>query len=216
MEMFNKITIAHFIWYLVPGLAFELFLLFPFFVLSPPLAKAIFTNLGPVGIVLVAIVLGFILDGLRLYRLRPKYDETKSKFFSDLLIILNASGLDPYFVQSRVADLAREKNVSGIAIHHAIWIMHGHMSMLAFLESCFWALTIGYFYFWEKAPYPVLVSTYNWYKALSLFACLSLGFLLVGLRFYKISSQDQKTTNKMFLDFAKQHVVEIKNIMNIT
>jgi hypothetical protein len=215
VELFNKLTISHFIWYLVPGLALVFFLLFPFFVLNPPLAKLIYANLTPVGIVMLAIFLGFVLDGLRLYRMRPKYKQTKIVFFTQLKNTLGANNLDPYFVQSHVADVARQKDVSGIGIHHAIWIMHGHLSILAFLECLFWVSVLGYFYFFGCSPYPILVITTSWTKAAFVYGALSLVYLSLGLRFHKISMEDQSTTNKMFLNFATQHRKEIKHLLNI-
>lgn len=215
MEIFNKISISHLIWYLVPGLALAFIMLFPFVVISPPIAKAIFTNLGPIGLLLLSIIFGFGLDGLRLYRLRPHYLKMKTDFFGQLTASVGASGLDPYFVQSSIADLARQKDVTGIGIHHAIWIMHGHLAMLAFLESFFWILAAVYFYVFESGPYPVLVTTASWGKALVLYLGLACTFFLLGIRFHRISREDQSTTNTMFLNFAKQHAVEIKSILKI-
>jgi len=216
MDLFNKITIAHFIWYLVPGLALVFFLLFPFLILNPHLAYLIFKNLNPLGVILLGIVLGFSLDGLRLYRFRPNYKKTKDAFFMNLKEAINIE-LDPYFIQAQVSDVAKQKKVTGIGIHHAIWIMHGHLAILAFLECAFWGVTTLYILIWGDYPFyfMTIAGESRWLMA-SLYATLGGLFFLIGLRFHLVSMEDQNTTNTMFLNFAKQYRKEIQTLLNMT
>lgn len=214
MELFNKITIAHFIWYLVPGLALFFFLLFPFLIINPLLAKSIAQNLGSVGIILLAIILGFMLDGLRLYRLRPNYNKNKDQFFLSLQQTIGLPNLDPYFIQSHISDFARQKKITGIGIHHAIWIMHGHLSMIAFLEFIFWIVALAYYYFAGSSPYQIIKPVSSWNIALTAYSGFALLFFCMGIRFHKIAMEDQKRTNQMFLDFAKQHYTELRTLLN--
>ncbi len=214
MELFNKITIAHFIWYLVPGLALIFFILFPFLILNPHLTKYIFTNLGPIGVILLSIILGFALDGLRLYRLRPGYNNIKQSFFNSLIKVLDVNGLDPYFVQSHVTDVAKQKKVTGIGIHHAIWIMHGHLAMISLLECILWVLVSAYFLHYGSGAYPILIITQSKCVAIGTYIFFVVLFLLISIRFHLISTEDQVVTNNMFLNFAQQHKDEIRKLLN--
>jgi len=215
MDLFSKITIAHFIWYLVPGLALVFFVLFPFVIIDPHLAKLLLQNIGSVGVVLLSIVMGFSLDGLRLYRFRTNYGNIKSNFFEELKNIIGID-LDPYFIQSHISEIARAKEVTGIGIHHAIWIMHGHLAVLSLLESIFWLVASVYFYIWGKPICPLLVFPVTKIVCLWTYATFFLFFGLVGYRFQAISIEDQQTTNRMFLNFAKQHKSEILQLLNVS
>lgn len=213
MDMFNKITMSHFIWYLVPGLGLIFFLLFPLLVFQPHVAKLIFETVGPFGIIILGIILGFFLDGLRLYRWRPKYSEIKDTFFRELQNTIDID-LNPYFIQSHISDVARSKNITGLSLHHAIWIMHGHCAILGLVEALFWQLATLYFYFSEIPAYSLFGMDVS--RGVAIMSCIGLWglFFFIGFRFQQISIEDQKTTNKMFLNFAAQHSNEIQELLN--
>lgn len=212
MDLFSKFTIAHFIWYLVPGLAFVFLLFFPLIVLDPHLAKLLFNGLGPIGVILFSILAGFVLDGLRLYRFRTNYDSIKSDFFNNLKNEVGVN-IDPYVIQSHVSEVARIKKNTGIGIHHAIWIMHGHLSSIALLESLFWIVTALYFQLFGKPICPLLIFSVKKTLAISFYFGFALLFILVGYRIEKISIEDQKTTNSMFLYFAKHNKNDVLQLM---
>ena len=216
MDLFNKITISQLIWYLVPGLGLIFFFLFPLLVFKPHVAKLFFETIGPFGIIILGIILGFSLDGLRLYRFRPNYSKIKNRFFQQLQATIDPD-LDPYFIQSHINDVARIKNVPELSLHHAIWIMLGQFTILGFLETLFWLLATLYFRFYSASEYLVLFGT-NVFRevAIMLYAAFAVLFLFIGFRFLYISTEDQKNTNKMFSNFAEQHRDEIRQLLNVT
>ncbi|HAB51985.1 MAG TPA: hypothetical protein DCE80_07435 [Ignavibacteriales bacterium] len=213
MDLFSKITISHFIWYLVPGLGFILFLFFPLLVFKPELTKLLFETVGPFGIIILGTILGFLLDGLRLYRFRPNYSKIREAFFSQLKSIINPA-LNPYFIQSHVDDVARSKSVTGLSFHHAIWIMLGQFTILGFLEAFFWILSTIYFYHYKATEYSFFGASVSGDTAIIFCGSFSVLFLLISWRFLYTSIQDQETTNNMFLDFARQHCDEIRRLLN--
>jgi hypothetical protein len=214
MDLFEKISLSQIIWYLVPGLGLIFFLLFPLLVLNPDVVKIFFDTLGIFGLIIVGIILGFFLDGLRLYRFRPKYGQTRTVFFKELQTTID-SKLDPYFIQVCINDLAIKNNISDISLHHSIWIMLGHFTILAFLEAIFWVLTLAYIYAFLPMEFSIFGANVSKETAILVNSSFSILFFLIGFRFLIISEQDQKNTNKMFIDFAKQYRKQIKKLLNI-
>ncbi|HUT70713.1 MAG TPA: hypothetical protein VMW89_08540 [Desulfatiglandales bacterium] len=218
MDLFSRITISQFIWYLVPGLGLIFFLFIPILVFNPPIARLFFEGVGLLGVIVLGIVLGFCLDGLRLYRFRPHYSTIRKTFFDNLQATISTD-LDPYFIQSHINDFARSKNITGLSLHHAIWIMLGHFTMLAFLETFFWVLATLYFRFWATSTYLKTYSVFgtNVYRDSAIITCAAFAvfFLFISIRLLYISTEDQRTTNKMFENFAQQHCEEIRESLEI-
>ncbi len=215
MDTFNKITVSNFIWYLVPGLGLIFFILFPLIVFQPHATKMFIDTVGPFGLIILGSILGFLLDGLRLYRFRPGYFKIKNIFFQKLQSTI--AGIDnPYLIQSLIYDVAKNKNITGLSLHHAIWIMLGHFAILALLEGFYWLLTALYFTYMK-------ISVYHLFGAISsqgvvLMSCVAFGllFVLIGFRLLYIANEDQNTTNNMFSSFAEQHRDEILQLFNVT
>lgn len=216
MDMFKKIDITHVIWYLLPGLGLIVFGLFPLLVFKPHVVASLLEKIGISGIVVLGFVLGFFLDGLRLYRLlRFAHSEFRKDFFGRLQEALS-SDLDPYFILSSISDIANSKHFTGISLHHAIWIMLGHFTVLAFLEAMFWALACFYMYYnlyYSYQLFGINVCVYNAMKLSILFCAV---FFMIGWRLITIYKEDQNSTNNMYLNFAKQYRDEIRKVLNIT
>ena len=149
MDVFSKFTVSHFIWYLVPGLGAFVFIIFPLAIFAPFVVQSLLQVIGPMGLVLFCIILGFLMDGLRLYRLKFNYKKIKSDFFSELQNIVGKK-IDPYLIQSNIIDMARKKEMTGVNLHHAIWILHGHFSILCCSESAGLLVYSIYFDVWES------------------------------------------------------------------
>lgn len=216
MDLFSKFTISHFIWYLVPGLGAFFFIIFPIVVFSPQIVKSILDAIGPVGLVLVCIIFGFIMDGLRPYRFKCSYKRIKSKFFSDLQVVVGQK-INPYLILSNISDLARKNEMTGLNLHHAIWILHGHFSVLCFVQAGWWLASSLYIFLLGQQNYKLLgiIDTGNFATGI-ISIVLMIFFVISGARIMKISNEDQETTNNMFLDFAKQYKVEINKMLNIS
>jgi hypothetical protein len=214
MDLFEKISVSLLIWYLVPGLGLILFFVCPLLVLNPAVAKLFVSTVGPFGIVILGIILGFLLDGLRLYRFRPRYFTIRGKFFGDLQATI-APNLNPYFIQSCISDVAKSKNVTGLSLHHAIWIMLGDFTILSFIEAFFWTLFVLYLWLFAPCTYHLFDSDMPKNTAIIICSLSSLIFWLVGFRFLSVSKEDQNNTNRMFIDFANQHRDEIRRLLNV-
>lgn len=216
MDIFKKISVSNLIWYLLPGLGLILFILFPLMVFNPRVAASFLSAIGVLGIIVLGIILGFFLDGLRLYRLlRLHHSKFRNTFFKQLQDTI-ADNLDPYFILSCINDIANNKNVSGISIHHAIWIMLGHFTVLAFLEALFWASASFYLYYYPYPVYSLFDINMCIMNAMLICFIFFVLFFIICWRFFVIYREDQNNTNCMYLNFAKQHRDEIRRILNIT
>lgn len=216
MNMFKKINVSHVIWYLLPGLGLIILTLFPLMVFRPLVALAFLNSVGIIGVIVLGIILGFFLDGLRLYRLlRTQHSHFRDVFFKQLQNTI-ADNLNPYFILSSISDIADNKKNTGISLHHAIWIMLGHFTVLTFLETFFWVLAFCHLYFFSNPVYSLFNIDVCRINALAIcigFSCL---FFIIGCRFLVIYREDQNNTNLMYLNFAKQHRDEIRQFLNIT
>lgn len=215
MDIFKNISVSHVIWYLLPGLWLILLILFPLMVFKPNVAASFLNAVGIVGILVLGVVLGFFLDGLRLYRLlRIDHKNFRRVFFSQLQDIIT-NNLNPYFILSCINDIATDKKITGISLHHAIWIMLGHFTVLSFLESFFWAIACYYLYYFSNPMYSLFNTETGRINAMLICIAFFTLFFIIGCRFFIIYKEDQKNTNSMYLDFAKQHRDEIRRLLNI-
>ena len=212
MNTLDKVNISQFIWYLVPGLALTLFVLLPVLFLLPELLKLYFTQLGTIGLLLISVIGGFIVDGLRLYRFRPFYNKTKTSFFKKLQSEIG-SDLNPYTILSAIQDVATESKFSGFNLRHAIWIMLGHLTVLSVIEGLFWVGYVVWILCHEEKCIKVINLTMSYNKALVLYICMAVVFLAIGLRFGYVCMKDQETSNEMYLNFAIKQKNRIKKLI---
>ena len=168
-----------------------------------------------------------MLEGLRLYRFRRNYNSTRQAFFNSLQKTLKVEDLNPYFILSHIKDIANKKQYTGLSLSHSIWIMLGHFTIIAFLESIFWLVAALFFVLITTTDIPVYLNlcTTTSYDILGLFVsretaiaiCILFSILsfILSWRFNNISKEEQDTTNKKYLEFAKQHCDEIRNFLNL-
>lgn len=217
MDMFKKVNVSHVVWYLLPGLGLIILMLFPLMVFKPHVASAFLNSVGIMGIIVLGIILGFFLDGLRLYRLlriQVKHSKIREDFFQKLKNTID-NGLDPYFILYSISDIADSKEITGISLHHAIWIMLGHFTVLVFLETFFWVLVFCHIYFLPDTVYTLFSKDMTWVNALAICAGFSCLFFVIGCQFLTVYREEQDKTNKMYLNFAEQFKDEICQKLNI-
>ncbi|MBA3030227.1 MAG: hypothetical protein FP814_02515 [Desulfobacterium sp.] len=214
MDLFNKITISNLIWYIVPGLGMIFFVLFPILALNPHIVKLFYEQIGEIGLLILGTILGFLFEGLRLYRFRPGYSTIKKGFFDELTKTIGTD-LNPYFVQSHVDDFARTKNYVGLSLHHAIWIMLGQFTILFLFEALFWGIMAIYNYYYITQYYSLFGLNISRIEYITYCGAFSVTFLSIGLRLMVTSTQDQKNTNNMFLNFAKQYRHDLQKLLNM-
>lgn len=213
--MVNKISVSHLIWYLVPGLCLLAFVMLPMVAFCPQLLKSAVNTITPIGLLVLGVLCGFILDGLRIYRFRDGYNKIKNEFFKKLLNVFGLnSAYNPYFVLSIVNDYAAKDKNSNISLHHAIWIMHGTIAILSLMNSIIW-LIIGVFVLTHDGNGQVTFFTVNCsWPAICIYCFLfAVIFFSIFWRINQISIEDQNTTNDMFLGYARSRKNAILEII---
>lgn len=200
MDIFNKVPISQFIWYLVPGLSLALYILFPTAAFAPQKIIKFFDAVGSFGIIMLAIILGFLADGLRLYRFRPKYRKIKRLFFAELRGKVDLDS-DPYSILAAVNDLALESGFTNLGFRHSIWIMLGHLTFINACEAVFWAGYVVYVYGGDGKIYHMFGMDFERCVALTISSALFLLFALITVRVGYICREEQGVTNAMYLSF---------------
>lgn len=202
MDAFEKITISQLIWYFLPGLYVVLIILLPIVGVDPKFAKPFFASIGPVGIITLALVSGFLVDGLRLYRLRPKYSKIKKEFFKTLS--KRVKKRDPYFVLDQTVIHARTNSSSEVRFNHSIWIMLGQMSFLTWVHTMAWIISpiLQYYLFGVVKTFG---STFDIQKTLFCYGIITLISTAIAARLTYMSLEEQKKTNGIYIDYLKSN-----------
>ena len=216
MDFFSKFTIAHFIWYLVPGITLFIYILFPLLIYFPIEAQTLLNSFGTVGVILICIVFGFILEGIRPYRFRVNYKSIRKEYFDKLKCIISTE-LNPYFIHNALSETSKEKKITGLSLHHSIWIMLGHIASLSFGMAAFWL--IMFLYYCVKTD-SYFCSFYDQLLPREHLILISLAFtavfIFIAFRLAFVATEEQKYTNQMFLDFASLYKYEIKCKLKIS
>jgi hypothetical protein len=212
MNAFEKLSLDQIVWYTLPGAMFLFVVLFPVSIMYPNKIAYLFDNVGILGLFFIAIILGFLLDGLRLYRLRPQYMKIRSSFFDELKTALE-SEQNPYYLLEYLHKLLNETHYNTLRFYHSIWIMLGQVSTSIIFSSLllwpFFMFNVTFLngncaLFGEE----VLKSHY----VLFCFFSLSLS-VTIGFRIMIISIEEQKKCNKMYIEFAKSNKDQIKEAL---
>jgi hypothetical protein len=215
MDFFEKINITHFIWYLLPGIALIFFIIFPVAFINLDAAVKFFAVIGITGVITFGAVLGFILEGLRLYRYRKDYEAVRKEFFDALKSTLKLDmDVDSYYILSRIKDYAKIKTIYVFELRHALWIMLGQITILAFIEFIFWIVYLIFMLFFSN------LDTFNIFNisvkkpiAVAVVVLMLFLFCFIWKRLSAVSTEDQKTYNRMVLDFTKNNASSIKNML---
>src|SRR5271157_4816553 len=125
MKGLEDLPLYTFVRFVITGLvATLLYLVMPVAVLDPGALQTI-TNVGNViGIVVMALTIGFVLDGLKLYQLSPGYRRRKSVFMKRIAstLAVREDEAPTYFV--KVAELERTSGMADVALVHSRWVMN--------------------------------------------------------------------------------------------
>jgi hypothetical protein len=203
----DKLTISQVAWYFLPGMYALLSAITPIACLSPSSTSALLSSLGAIGFAIIGLVIGFLIDGLRLYRFRPGYKTIRAEFFGQLQNDMGVSR-NPYFILDQIVALAQSNEQSAIRFNHSIWIMLGQMTILSWLHAMLWILLPVAVWLFSKPPalwgHPV---SFTGLVAAS--ATAALIAVLVGVRLMWTSLEEQNKTNSMYREYAQAKKTEI-------
>lgn len=202
----QDITLPSFLWYWLPGLFFVVISVgIPVALYKPDLLSRIDSIGGIALFSLMALVVGFTMDSIRLYSFFKGHNQEKNWFFRELSEILQCSTAEIRDVIDILRLHASENGVVGrsVASNHARWVMMMHSA------TCFLLLAgvLGFLAIWSR------INTITpWYlERLNITGLWGFLFdaLLVSLFAYLAwrvvdhSLKEKKINNKEYLRYAR-------------
>ena len=190
MEL-DKLSFPQFIRYGLTGLnAIVLLFMVPILIMKPDILPILLNTSTIIGITLFSLVVGFLLDALKLYQLSFSYKARREKFLHEFAEVLNI----PYEETSRFFSLAtqmsKQMDVSELEARQAHWILADHTAKI--LLIAIGVLFVLFFYIESLNQFILLIVTLAFYF-FSMF------------RLFNIASIERIKSNKNYLRFAKDN-----------
>lgn len=213
----NEVTLPAFLWYVLPGLNFIcLVVLLPVLFVRPSWAAPIQSLGGVAAIILAALVCGFIMDSLKLYRLTPGYSRIRTQFFKEIaeaLRVDQAKAVD-YFDAIRVGISKWGSLGEAVAFDHSRWVMINLTSKCFYLLGALWLL-IGLSTY-SRAAVPAFHQFIGRTAPESAFYVeipLAGMSFLVGLRLSRIAKDHLHRSNSKYLLYLSQNEERTRTIL---
>jgi len=209
----QEITFPPFLWYIIPGFNFfAVDCLLPVALTDPTLLKH-FASIGGIVIVFIsALVVGYIMDSLKLYQLTFGYAKTRDASFDEISAAL---GLDRNTTLS-ILDAIRfglaERGAFGkaVAFEHSRWVMINHTSKCFFLFTIIWfalalrAAAVGFVPFYQEA-----FGVKGVWTRLVCDALVIMLSLVIGVRLSRIAKHHHRLTGEKYLHYVRLYKAEL-------
>jgi hypothetical protein len=194
MKTFENLPLSTFVRFGLTGIiSVVLYLIVPLAVFNPNALKSLTDIDGVIGIVVGGFTFGFIIDGMKLYQLSPRYSRRKTEFMRRIAEALNVKieAASVYFVKA--AQLEREYGMGQIDFVHSRWVMFDACSKLFFFASFIWG-GIG-----------IVVHRYGFPQEAVSLGIISGTCLIISLRWFATSKQEQSRSESLYVDFCQRH-----------
>ncbi len=208
----KDITLPAFLWYILPGVnAVFLLIVVPVLVLDFDLAQRVLSWSSVMGYLMSALVIGFMMDSMKLYQFTFGYKQEKRAFFVKLAHAVDGDLMGPtendeeaYHRGKLVFALLRlstkvEKNTFP-SWEHSRWVMVNHTSKVAFAAALVWGCLLFKLHSHEiqiLAKYPLTHA-----EGLFVLIFFTVGFVLVGLRLAQQSRSVMRDANSTYVEFV--------------
>lgn len=211
---FEEISLPFFVWYILPGLNFiGINIALPLLIINPT-AFSEYASVGSVlGVVVAALVVGFVVDSMKIYQFTFGYKRKKEEFFKSIGEKLEIDPPTARLIFEDIRLLAKNKDTFSdvVELEHARWVMINLTSKAFFLLSAEWAV------------YVVLVMSLPW--DFSLFSSIKIAnpiyiiatstFLFIiffagGYRLSIVSKKHLKLSNGRYMLFVTNNKVDIR------
>lgn len=215
-SLFNRIIFVatQIIWYILPGFMLMFICVFPFVIISPQNALPLLNDISGAMWIIIGILLGFVLEGLRLYRIRPYYNKIKKQFFEELQSSFRkknkSRSINPYFILDQIYDLATEKKYDTIRLYHSIWILLGQLSIILCVAGVIYFPAIAIFSYKLLSVCLVLGINVTVLMYILIWGIIIALTIVMGIRIMVISLEEQKKVNSMYLEFMNSNLRELE------
>ena len=194
MKLFDSLPLPTLVRYGLTGMvAVILFIVLPYVFLEPDIAIKFATPGGISVLVVGGIIVGFLLDALKVYQLSPGYKKTKQQFFNDIASVVNVQSDEAMAFSSRAVQLEKQNEGGNIFFQHSRWVMittSGTLFSVGGICGC--------------------LSVYNFLSSKLIRNCFAVsvaGFisLVIGARLFQTAKQVRKMVNQDYLFFCKEN-----------
>jgi hypothetical protein len=211
---FREISLPFFLWYILPGLNFiGINIILPILLLNPKAFTEYISISNVLSVVLAALVVGFIVDSLKMYQFTIGYKQTKTSFFSTIAQQLEIKSKEVEVIFDVIRGLSREKEAlsEAIATEHSRWVMINHTSKAFYLFAIEWivfsALVLTDSYSLSLLGFVNITDK----KIAAILNLLIISFsIAIGFRLSKISKEHLRLSNEKYILFVKNNKSRIK------
>ena len=207
----KDITLPAFLWYIMPGINAIFFLVVvPAAVVDFDFLQKGLSWASVLGSLAAALVIGFLMDSMKLYQFTRGYKQAKKRFYLQLASASQglvetaedtADNSERGKTIFRLVRLSMGKDGGIFPLwEHSRWVMVNHSAKLAYAACVFWAYLLvksyphGVFVMGRYALSPI--------DGRCLIAIFAVGFLIVGLRLSKESWHVMEDANCMYLYYV--------------
>jgi len=154
-----------------------------------------FSKMGNIlGIVFLGLVVGFMIDGLKIYQWDPGYKRRKMAFMCNIALALEVPTEEAPSFFVRAAQIERKLGLGEIDFIHSRWVMIDASGKLCLLAAILWGLTAMLWI--PNARYP-----------LGIVAAI---LLLLALRYIITARQERQRVEKLYIQFCKLNAQMIR------
>jgi hypothetical protein len=200
MEKLQQVW-PEFIRYFISGtLASLLLVIMPVLTMNPEMWSYFAGASGIVNIVLVILVMGFLVDTLKLYQISPFYKIRQQQFlikFSGVLGV-NSSEASTWF--SVVSDTARIHGNTYLARKQSEWIMANHSAKILYIAFVLWLMIGVHFTVNNSLSHQIWAFTLGGIS------------IVTGIRLHGVAHAEWKKSSKLFLLYAIKNKSQIASI----
>jgi putative hydrolase of HD superfamily len=204
----QQITLPAFLWYVLPGLNFLLAaVVLPAILIDP---SSIFGNssLGDIAIaLLIALVAGFVMDSLKLYKFETHHRTKKSNFLSDIAKQLGAEWeqMEPVLEALRTALPARDAFGRVVAFSHSRWVMLRHSAISFYAFAAIW-LVVTILASLQRIDVWILKELgVSFWWGIFVNALIIVTGAATGQRLSKHAMNERELSNRLYIAYVRRH-----------
>jgi hypothetical protein len=196
--MLNGLPLPTLLRYGLTGvMALVVFVVLPFGLYSPSTALQ-FATPGAVAMLSAAgFVLGFVLDGLKLYQYSPGYEASKKDYYNKVRLLVGGSADEARCICSRAVGLEKELNCGDLFFQHSRWVM------VTVFGTLFAAAGIGYIFV------ALCLAANEYWTLAARFLVSGAIFGLSCVRMFQTAKQIRFSVNIGYLHFVETHQSEL-------
>jgi hypothetical protein len=207
----KDITLPAFLWYVLPGVNAIFFLLvLPTVTLDFEFLSKSMSWTSVLGYLTAALVIGFLMDSMKLYKFTWGYSRAKRAFYLQLASAArgNLAPVPDTTANERLGksifrlvrfSMGKEGTIFPLW-EHSRWVMANHSSKLAYASSAMWA----YLLLRVQGREVLLLGRYTLSPLESrvLVVAFAVAFLMIGLRLSRESWRVLEDSNNMYVDYV--------------